>query len=346
MNKAIKHTLFAMMAFLIFAVSAEVLLRLSGKLRTYSELNFGEYQSPYDSNDVRTLFTWSPNDSIYIEQTEFTYSYLTNSYGFIDSKVLDELPRDSTAIYLGDSFVFGVGVDSKNNIASLLESQLASPFYNAGIPGSDPFFQIAIVDSIFAPLGFENYIFMLNFSDIYDYIFRGDENRFTKNGKIEYQKAPWYEKYYGKSYIVRLILHGLWGMDYSLLPKNRLTEKKKEAVEAYIDLLSKAAQEYNVLVLIQPYARQYANNNQTLTEVLNYKYLEDIHQGLLKKNIKSVDLNTSLSTSINNENYLEYSWELDGHYNAKGYNLLSNVVVNELTLNYPCFIKLEEACEH
>ena len=41
---------------------------------------------------------------------------------------------------------------------------------------------------------------------------------------------------------------------------------------------------------------------------------------------------------MNEENYLDYSWELDGHFNAKGDALLSQIIAQEIEKNYPNFI--------
>jgi lysophospholipase L1-like esterase len=53
-------------------------------------------------------------------------------------------------------------------------------------------------------------------------------------------------------------------------------------------------------------------------------------------------LDPKLKKLLNSDNYLDYSWKLDGHYNAKGYALLGEIIAEELTLNYPEFITQKE----
>lgn len=338
----VKKTIIVLTGLSLFLLVLEIGLSYSNMLKTYSELNFGIYQSAYDASNYKKLHVWSKNDSIYSMQSEFAYSYSTNEFGLIKTvKEYDSSGNDGI-VFLGDSFVFGVGASQDSSLPVFLSEKLHVPIINAGIPGSDPFFEEKLIDTIFAPRGYKKYLIMVNFSDLYDYIFRGGEERFLANNRIQYRKAPELEKYYKNYFIVRAIVHGILKMDYSLLSKEKAVALKLEAVDSYLELLLKIAKQHDIIVVIQPYARQYSNNNSVIVETLNYSYLNLLETKLIENGVRTINLDKSLSKIMNQKNYLDYSWNLDGHYNAKGYTLLSEILTEELTLNYPEFINSKD----
>lgn len=327
----LKHTLKKItLSLLIILTILEVGLRFSGRLQTYSEKNFGAYQSLYNSKDINHLFVWHKNDTIMPKQTEFEYAYQTNSYGLLATKNMDTCKPNRTFVFLGDSFVFGVGSPQDSSLPVLLSEKIKQNIINAGIPGSDPFFQQKLLEDIFSPKGFNSYIFMVNFSDIYDYVIRGGEERFLENNMVMYRKAPWFEPVYQYSYIFRAAVHILLKADYSLLSQGTLKKLKEESVIEYVSLFENMAKNKNILVVLQPYARQYTSNDKMMSEVLNYKYLDQLDGALKIKGIKTLNLNSQLKSIITEKNYLEYSWNLDGHFNSNGYQLLSQIISKEL----------------
>lgn len=315
---------------LLILIILEIGLRLSGKLKTHTEKNFGTYQSAYTAENLDHLYVWKKNDTVISTQKEFTYTYYTNSYGLVDKHLLDTCNTDNTIVFLGDSFVFGTGTSQDSSLPILLSNSVKMNIINAGIPGSDPFYQQILLERIFKQKGFYNYIFMINCSDIYDYVIRGGKERFLADNKIAYRKAPWFEPIYKYSYLCRAIIHIVLQADYTLLSKNELLVLKEKAIVEYSTLLKNIAKNNKVLVIIQPYARQYAKNDRILSEVLNYEYLNKLELELKSNNIKTLNLNPELKKHITAENYLKYSWEIDGHYNSKGYLLLSKIISKTL----------------
>jgi len=333
-----KKIYYTILSFLLLVIFLEITLRFSGKLKTYSEKNFNIYTSFYDNTNQKHLFVWSKNDSIVSTQTEFEFSYVTNKYGLLKNHNYNVSNRDSTLVFLGDSFVFGVGANQDNSVTKKLEDKLNFNVVNAGIPGSDPFYESRLLDSIFYPLGYKKYLFMVNFSDFYDFIARGGKERFLPNNKIAYRNAPWIEPLYKKSLLFRAIIHFVFQYDFSLQSKNRVEKLKEEAINEFINLFLSLPEDVDFIVVLQPYARQYIENAKTLSEVLNYKYLETLEQKLIANNIKTINLDSGLKQVINTENYLDFSWKLDGHYNAKGYELLSEIITINLQEQYPNFL--------
>ena len=327
--------------YLIFSISfiiliLEIGLRSTGKLKTYSEKNFGVYQSPYAVNSKGYFFKEKPLDTIYTFQKEFEYTYFLNDLGLNNKLHIKELDNKDSYLFLGDSFTFGVGAPQDSSLPALLSNFVNCNFINAGFSGSDPFYEKKLIDSIFAPQGFHNYIIMLNFSDLYDYIFRGGNERFLKNGTVVYSKAPSWEKIYQHSFIVRAYVHGILKMDFSLLTSKEMKNKKLKAVSAYAELFNEVNENHNLVVILQPYARQYSQGNQIINEVMQYNYLELLEKELINKEITTINLNKDLQQIINKNNYLDYSWKIDGHYNSNGYLLLAETLAKELQAKNIC----------
>jgi hypothetical protein len=256
-------------------------------------------------------------------------------------KKLSNCNSDSTFIFLGDSFVFGVGAPQDSNVAVLLqglfnEAGLNYDVYNAGFAGMDPFMIQKSIDSIFFKQSFFKYIFAINISDLDDYIFRGGEERYNEAGRVCYNSAPRYEFFHRNSFIVRAFIHGFLRMDYTLLSPDKVENKKLEAVEKYTDLLIQLNEQIkrvngDLIVVFHPYPTMYSSDKLSVAwSESNYKYLNEIHQNIQAEGLLSYNFETFFAQKLNNQNFLEYSWKLDGHFNSKGYELYANILFQEV----------------
>jgi hypothetical protein len=325
----------------LLIIVAELLLRNTNKLKTYSEINFGKYQSPYINNSKSKYYLWNENDSIFISQPEFEFFYKTNSTGLVSKKDLDSCKSENDWVFIGDSFVFGIGAHQDSSMPVLFENiinsnKLKMCVINAGIPGSDPFYQAKFIKEYLLPRGFKNFLIAMNSSDIYDFIFRGGNERFIDNDIVEYRSSPWFEFFYEKSFIVRAFVHGVMRADYSLLPKNKLEEIKQISIEEYVELfvdLNMSVKESGGIlnVVFHPYPAQYLKNNSKLfSEVISYEYLLLIHDKLVIENLNSFNLEPNFSKVLSNQDALDYFWKLDGHFNSKGYELYAKILFQEV----------------
>lgn len=317
----------------------EVGIRLSGKFRTYTEQNFGYYESPYGQIHESHFFKFKPFEKIEYNQKEFSYTYLLNKEGFNDPENLEDCPPKHTKIVLGDSFIFGVGAPQDSNMVALLNIKNIKDgiyFFNAGKPDSDPFYQKKLITDYFVPKGYKNFLIAINISDIYDYIFRGGEERFKKDGTVEYRKAPAIEFCYQRFFLLRAFSYAFFETDYTMLPKKTLKKEKENAVEDLTNALinlNKTIEKKggNLEVIFHPYPAQFKKgNSKVYQEVLNYEYLIEIHKKLEASNVVSINLEPSFTKIINNQNYKDFSWEIDGHFNANGYKLYSELLMKIL----------------
>jgi lysophospholipase L1-like esterase len=312
----------------------ELGIRFTGKLETYSEKNFDYYLNHYESpSSLLNQSLGLPNSIFSAPQQEFNHNYTLDSFGLLGFVNRNICSFQNTVCFFGDSFVFGVGASkSENMVSRLQELDGVNCYYNAGIPGSDPFYQERLYKNKFRGNGYNNVILALNASDLMDYVFRGGTERFDSNKTTE---EPWFHFFYQYSHIVRAFLHGVLRRDYSLLSQKELIQRKGEAVKAYLRLLKELKTEIkdnhngNFLVVTHPYPTNFQHKKSSLEkEVFNYSYLEDLCLQLNENGIPCADLFSEFNEVLTEENYLDYSWPIDGHFNAKGYKLYADILAN------------------
>lgn len=321
---------------LLCFVSLEAILRLTGVVSTYSENNFNHYVNLFTQHHSKFFETVSEKNSLYDKsQIEFSHQYWLDSLGFLGISGKNNCKPTKTVLFLGDSFVFGVGAEKEGNMVSQLQEMFDSIcFYNAGIPGSDPFYQEHLFQNTFKKNQFKNVVLALNASDLMDYVFRGGTERFSKDKNASPQE-PWFHPLYQYSHLVRAFVHGVLRRDYSLLSQKELIARKEKAVKAYFQLLAKLNTEIkekfngNVLVITHPYPTNFQPKKSSLEkEVFNYSYLEDLCEQLNENGVLCADLYSDFAEVLTEENYLAYSWPIDGHFNAKGYKLYADILWN------------------
>lgn len=314
-------------------IAVELTIRFTGKLETYSEKNFDYYLNHYDN--PTTLLNQSlglPNSIFSAPQQEFNHNYTLDSIGLLGFVNKNICSFENTVCFFGDSFVFGVGASkSENMVSRLQELDGVNCYYNAGIPGSDPFFEDKLIRDQFFNSDFHNCIIAINPSDLMDYVFRGGEERFDLKKSTH---EPWFHFFYEHSHIVRAFVHGVLRRDYSLLSQHELVKRKQHAVDAYVQLLTDLHEdinknEGNLFVVIHPYPTNFQGNQTSVKkEVFNYAYLEDLCLRLIGHGILCEDLYSEFEKVLTEENYLDYSWPIDGHFNAKGYKLYADILAN------------------
>jgi hypothetical protein len=77
--------------------------------------------------DADKVFELKPGISSILERQEFTTHVKINSHGFRDNEFEFKKPKDTTRIaFVGDSFVFGYGVELNETMVKILENKLNS----------------------------------------------------------------------------------------------------------------------------------------------------------------------------------------------------------------------------
>ncbi|MCW5906361.1 MAG: hypothetical protein KIS94_00740 [Chitinophagales bacterium] len=246
LSKKMQGVVVAIIAVLVSLYLAEVYLRFIYKYPlTYSERQGGEYRTMYNSphnkiehsdkraNPSKTYHTnvMEPFHLRNYNTTEFNY---TNEH-FNSLGLRGELPPRGKKVIcaMGDSFTesFGAPADSTwpkllGNMLQTIDTNLA--VLNAGISGSDPFFEFKLLQQLQQQYLVTEAIFMVNCSDLLDVMTKGGNERFLENGDLLFCKAPWWEPLYAISHVFRLAMHNLGGYNYNLLTyaQQQLHEQK------------------------------------------------------------------------------------------------------------------------
>lgn len=90
----------------------------------------------------------------HVRTTEFAYEVRINELGMRDGPVGAKPPGTRRVLVLGDSFVFGVGVDVAESLPKALERHLAVAglgpveVWNAGVPGYSPFQELRMLERL------------------------------------------------------------------------------------------------------------------------------------------------------------------------------------------------------
>jgi len=307
----------------------EVLLRLFQIQMTYNEKRSGFYFF----EAYHEYFMRKPNITEFHQTPEYSFKRKTNSLGFSDIEPKNEKEdNDFLIIALGDSFTEGDGADADSTWPKFLERKIGVCDYfnynylNAGFCGSDPIYQIKILEDILLSLNPDLLIVSYGYSDLYDVIKRGGFERFHKSGLII--KYP-LELFYVTSYVFRIILHNLFRYDYSLLSKSNFEKEKhkalgilKESMLRFNDIAEK--NNFDILFVFYPvkheiYSEQYENFEGLITTAKNLQlnYLDLLDFYLNQQNIDKTEV-------------YSYYWERDGHHNSKGYKAYANGVYSRL----------------
>lgn len=322
-NKAVK-----VIPFLIFIFSIiEITIRISGVYKTYSEKNFDRYESLYNK-ESDTYYYQTRRDTVIYSQTEFQFVCPVNKLGLRDNTpLIPDTNKTNKILFLGDSFTEGVGASCGNTMPDMFRyfSMQQATTVNAGVVGSDPFYQTLWYNNSFHLYNPDEIILVMNASDISDFIFRGGKERFVSDSLTQSKNGPRLEFFYKHSHIVRLFTHLIMGYDFTLISGKEHKLATQKALEVYAEHLNawaKNMEEKNVSVVVHPYAFSYAKH------VPGHDALPEIG-ALLDTTIRFINLYPAFNEVLNEENYLDYSWELDGHFNDQGYALFADLLWNE-----------------
>ena len=335
---------------LLVVAGMEILLRVLGVLNTWSE-NVGlGYQSYYNRTILGQLLTRTPNDTIHIDYGEFKYSFYSNSLGLRESDSFHIADTTALILCLGDSYTEGLGTSYENAYPHRLQQILNKNgcnyrTYNAGVAGSDPFYCYMLLQRKLLHLKPDILLMTFNSSDITDYIFRGGMGRFKENDTCVYNKGPWFEPIYENSRFFRYLWNVLLMQPhYNLLVTRSDYEQKliPDAVTNYVSLYQTIdsighKNGFETYVIIQPIAKEAVfqhHDNRVIKSC--FSKAEEL---LKSKGVKCINLWDPLSKKLNEDNYLDYSYKNDCHFNDDGYALFTNVIYENLNTTYPDWLK-------
>ncbi len=325
---------------LTFLVLSEIILRVKGSYKTYTEKIKNVYSCTYEQT-LPYFHLHNPGSEFVLDHTDFKYLYSINKIGIreVDFNKTKQT-RTKRILCFGDSFTEGVGAPYDSSYVRALERQLkikSTDFevYNCAVSGSDPFYNYVLLKEKMMEYNPDIVTFTINTSDLTDFIFTGGSDRFIGD-KVVARKKPFFEPLFHYSHLARFIIIKILGYEWTLLNKNDNIKMLTNGVEEYLKLfiyINEMCETKGVdfLLIIQPHP------DDILFPDGMYKYLVSVKANLFKNKIKFIDLLPPLAEVINNNNIYHYSWKTDGHYNSSGYQILGEKIVSETEKKYPDF---------
>ncbi len=311
----------------------ELIFIFTGYLNTYLENRHKYYfESPYSKWQDSWFRVWGENH--YLKTPEYSFYREINSLGFSDIEPkIEKDTNEFRILALGDSFTEGDGSHADSTWMKFLERKIAKEdfgksfnFINAGICGSDPFYEYVLLKEKLLKYKPNLIIVMINESDVYDVIFRGGMERFAPDYKLNLPKAPWFEPIFAMSHLSRLIFQYLGYNEYMIQTSTQT--KKFELSEKQI---------YDVIIEFQKLADE--------NEIKFIIAMNPIKHELIKKKYTMQNLSDKLEADssliyLNLLNYFLYEekitnfdnlfWVHDGHNNAKGYEVLARGLLHRI----------------
>jgi len=316
-------TLISSLFITVFAV--ETILRISGITATYPEKRSHYYSSPYLPQDRGWLHIRPANDVIRLKTPEYEFERRTNSLGLSD--IEHPVAKDSNEfriIGIGDSFTEGDGADKDSTWIKFLERSLRKQnperklrFMNAGVCGSDPFFEYILLRDKLLKYKPDLVILAIN-DEIIDIIVRGGMERFKADGTLMFLKAPGWEWIFSVSHIFRLIVRNALHYDHLLISPWEYSKRFETAFKQLNEsmLLFKTLSEkegFKLLVVVHPMKMEIHKKK--------YQYLDKTLEFAKKNGMETMDMLSYFihQENISAENAGNYFWKYDGHHNARGY---------------------------
>ena len=320
--------------FLILII-IEIGLRVAfSKIQTYNErIGLSRYISMYETNQQGWYCVNEANKVIERKQNEFYFSRETNSLGLTAPDPQDINHSKKKILCLGDSFTEGVGASLDSTWPNLLQLRLDAAYpdsfvvVNAGVSGSDLYFSWKLFkDKLQAYQADEIIIFTGN-SDIIDVVIRGGDERFKSDTTVQYRKAPAIEPLFVSSFICRYIMLEFLNYEFSLMPHTTFVQKQNEACymlkAKIIQIIDDSS--IPIHVILFPVPGELKKKSYYADQTLEIKNNPKINGHDLLQKMIAKHANLHLKTD-------EISWPQDGHYNGKGYDLISQLIFETLYL--------------
>jgi hypothetical protein len=318
---------------LVFYLTLEVSLRISGIFKSPNEITTGDYYCQYRQKSPTWYHYYKPNYTHLFKQKEFEYTNTYNELGSREKPFIAFLKDTNSKkiVCLGDSFTEGDGTcydsswvrqfEKKINLNSKYKIKL----YNAGTCGSDVFFNYKLLVNDLYKMKPHLVIECVNTSDILDVIKRGGNERFNEDGTTSGKVGPKWELVYKYSYVFRGIIHGYFKFNRNLIKKTELEQQEIKAVQL-IQLKIKETASFcrknrvPYIILIQPTPSDLMVNQTQPLHFINQLTVLPYSVNLFKPLHKYYKIHSVEADS----------WDLNGHFNSNGYLVLGNIIFEEL----------------
>ncbi len=330
MNKHFKYLWFLLVAVILVFALFEAVLRYSKIYYTYAERVGKQYVSQHAVTNPGWYFHHKPNEKMLISFPEFQFYHVMDSLGFRNNQ--SDTSKVEILVF-GDSFTEGLGASQDSTWPAQLSGFRGTHIYNAGIMGSDPFYAWKILVDNYLDFTPKKLLLVVNYSDIADVIIRGGKERFLPNNAVKYKSDNWFEPIYKYSHLFRAFLHLVLRYDYILNSPVDRNENLNAALNQLIEIIAEinsicVSRQIDFQVFIQPYPQEYYQN---MDSRLNFALIENIKPELISRGIKTISLRNCFENDLKSKaDWLNVSWPIDGHFNAKGYRVMAEEISKQL----------------
>lgn len=323
----------------VLVAAAEMLLRSwSGSYSTYLERSEGRsYELQYHHTSPARYLVFAPNASYTHERSEFAFPRTTNSLGLPEHELPPgTAPDEFRLLALGDSYTEGVGTSYDQTWLKVVEHQMASALpdravtsYNAGVSGSDPWYELTLLDEKLRDYRFDLVLVAINASDVNDVIVRGGRERFGADGITRPRPTPWWEWLYGVSFLARHVVHDLLGYNALFIRNSAWLAARREACQQLLDAVAgfqalANRDGYRLVIVIHPDKQEAARARY---ERVFAEFVDAVkaQPGLL---VVDVLERWKAAGALAGGSAARWYWPIDGHHTPEGYAAFGNAVAD------------------
>jgi hypothetical protein len=325
---------------IVMLFAAEAFLRYGmTEFQTYLEENEGNgYQSRFAEAAPSWFHLYPPNQEIVYHRPEFTHVRRTNSLGLADQEIpVVKDPDEYRVIALGDSYTEGIGTGRDSTWIQVVENHLVTAIpnrhvrtLNAGISGSDVFFEYVLLRDRLAAYNPDLVIVATNGSDVDDVFFRGGMARFRENGRFESTRSPpsW-EWLFGIAYTFRLVARTVLRYNWLFVRFDQMPAvgaAVADSIKTAIDSLSALSEDrgFDLLIVLHPNDWE-ANNGQWS---LGFDHLAA--RLATDSTLHSLDLMQYYRDHgiITTSTAADFYWPIDRHNNTRGYRVMGDAIAD------------------
>lgn len=282
-----------------------------------------------------------PNASVNISNSEFSYDFNYNSLGLRNEEIsLAKKQGEHRVIALGDSFTEGFGAPKDSTWPALFEHTLRTEnnlninCINAGVANSDPIYSLKLLEDKLIDYKPDLVILAINGSDIRDVFLRGGPERYDSKGNLHFKTGPWWEFFYGTSFIVRYIIHDILNYNEYLVKSDSFLKSYAESQQLLNESILKMnsfCEENNIdfRVVFTPF----------FTDIFNgYLDLDKTYHYLVSKNMLSKIIYLPpcyyQNFQYHGSNPMDYYWPIDFHHNSEGYLMMAHCIIANMNYSF------------
>lgn len=307
----------------------ELLLVVIKPSNIYDQYFLDNYLLTLTTNQSGYYNIKKPSENYHLKTKEFDFERKANSIGLSDKEIDNKNSNKIRILCFGDSFTEGDGASQDSSYVRFLDRSLHKKYQNleiinAGRCGSDPFFDFKLLQDIL--IQYQPDIILQSFTtnDLsFDMVMRGGNKRFKNDKTLSYQNIHWWTPIYAVSYSARIIIQTIGGYDKYLINQKdypHIIEKMKMESTQLFEEYQKFTKEKNIdlIVFTLPFKSDFNGTE-------NKDFHLEMKRNFSKFNLNFYNLQPCYEDEIKTKHtkFQDYYWKIDGHHNAKGYEMMA-----------------------